>query len=57
MRTPGSGPVGQLGSVPARSTPVGAINATGLLTSKGNAPNSIGAAPERIAACAADMSP
>ena len=53
MRTAGSGPVGQSGSASVRRTAPGTSNAAGLSTSKGNAPNTIGAAPERSAACAA----
>lgn len=53
MRTGGRGPVGQSGSAPVRRTVPGTISAAGAFTSKGNAPNSIGAAPERSAASAA----
>ncbi len=50
------GPVGQSGSAPVRRTVPGTISAAGAFTSKGNAPNSIGAAPERSAASAAGTS-
>ena len=53
MRTGGRGPVGQSGSAPVRRTVPGTISAAGAFTSKGNAPNSISAAPERNAASAA----
>ena len=52
IRTAGSGPVGQSGRPAVRRTARGAISAAGLSTSKGNAPNTIGASPERSAACA-----
>ena len=53
MRTGAGGPVGQSGSAPVRRTVPGTISAAGASTSKGNAPNSIGGAPERGAASAA----
>ncbi len=56
MRTTGSGPVGQSGGASVRRTSSGTSNAAGLLTSKGNAPNTIGASPDRSAACAARTS-
>ncbi|BBA87148.1 hypothetical protein MPSD_15270 [Mycobacterium pseudoshottsii JCM 15466] len=53
MRTLGGASVGQSGSPVSRRTDVGTISAAGWLTSKGNAPNNIGADPERSAAWAA----
>jgi hypothetical protein len=47
MRTAGSGEVGQSGSEKPRHTRPGANSAAGALVSKGNAPNTIGAAPDR----------
>ena len=45
MRTAGSGPVGQSGGASLRRTSAGTSNAAGPSTSKGNAPNTIGAIP------------
>jgi hypothetical protein len=56
MRTLGSGPVGQSGSLSVRSTAPGTSNAAGWSTSKGNAPNMIEADPERKATWAARTS-